>query len=205
MEDSVLVQMRFKRSQLEDLDKKAEASGLERTAYVKLILSKVGLEAVIGGKFLKDQRRTKKLFKQEYQGLVVAESHALRALSQDYNPILAVNELWIFNRGWVKALVRQWCDKYEVDLEDFEMNRTIAKVIIKAYFEIDDICERKAGHTRGRYKLKPDYKSKDVKKFEEKRLRADAAKFDRLMKKVNAQLDKEEQEELLKLENEKVL
>jgi hypothetical protein len=189
--DIVLFQMKMKRSFYEDLEKKAEASGLDRSSYVKLLISKVGVEAVVGGRFLKDQRRIKRIFKQEAEALGVAEGHALRALSGDYNILLAVNELWIYNKGWIKQLINQYCYKYDLKLTEFVLNKTIARVIIKAYFEIEDIVERKRGYTRGAYKLKPDYAIRDMEKLEKRMLHNDALTFDRLFKQFDKELANE--------------
>lgn len=205
--DFVLVQVKFKPYLFEELDRKSKASGLDRSSYIKLLVAKVDIEAVSRGKIIGNANRQKRMFKEEEKGLGVAEGHALRALTpRGYNPILAVNELWIFNSNWVKRLVRQWCDKYDTRLEDFVLTKEISRVIIRAYFEIEDIVERKQGYTRGRYRLKPNYTLKDVEKLEAQILKKDTLKFDRLIKRTNLKLDKEEQkllQDLTDLKNEK--
>lgn len=200
--DEVFFGMRFKPAQFEVLRRKAQRSGLDRSSYVKLLIGTVDIEAVVGGRLLRNDKEVKKLFKKEIRGLGIAESHALRALSRDYNSILAVNELWLFNKGWVKRLVLQWCDKYDVKLDEFVFTKPIAMVIIKAYFEIEDIVERKVGFTRGRYQLKPNYSMRDVDKLEKKLLVQDAKKFDNLFKEVQRKLNKQDKQALLSFKEE---
>jgi len=179
----ILFQIRFKPWLYEELGKKAEASGLDRGSYIKLLISKIGIEAVVGGRLFRDRRLWRRMYKEEKEGLGVAEGHALKALSGSYDPILAVNELWIYNKGWVRQLVLQYCDQYGMRQEEFGFTKTIAKVIIRAYFEIEDIVPRKRGYTRGRYKLRPEYTARDVSNLEKRIYINDARTFDRLLKK----------------------
>ena len=156
MSDTILFSIKFKRPYYEDLVKKAEASGLDKSSYIKLLVAKVDMRAFVEGRTVRDKRIWAKRYKQEAEGLSIAEGHALKALSGLYDPILAVNEMFLYNRGMVRSLIRQYCDKYEIDPEEFVFTKTIAKVLIKGYFEIEDIVERRKGYTRGRYRLKPE-------------------------------------------------
>jgi hypothetical protein len=149
---NIKVQVVFNKEGFERFKKKVERSGLDMSSYIKLVVAKVDIEYMADHVLVGDQRARRRVFKKETKGLEVAEGHALRALGGSYDAILAVNELWIFNRGWVRALVRQYEDKYG----EFSMSKTSAKTIIKGYFEIEDIVERPRGSTRGRYRLRPE-------------------------------------------------